>query len=272
MAAVCDRFGLGMAVTPGMRVAGYHHNDVWRIDTITGAYAVKRMGGPPPGSAVAIELAALAAGVQVPAPVASPDGGAYATELDGAWVRVHRWLDGRGPTLAELTPELAQRMGALLADVHRAGSDAGAEDAGGSADAGGDGRLGSLLEVTERPEGAGTVVRTHGDLHPKNVLLRVDGSLALIDWDTAGAYVAEQEAAGVALDWAARLDGGVDLDRFDAAVRGYGGLPAEPWVFGGWVRGYLGFLGRAEGDERDRTLDRLTRLAEDLPRLVSRLS
>jgi hypothetical protein len=66
----------------------------------------------------------------------------------------------------------------------------------------------------------------------KNALLRPDGTLALIDWDTAGAYVAEREAVGMALDWAARLDGSVDLARFDAAVEGYrrggGIIPPQP--------------------------------------------
>ncbi|GAA3312460.1 hypothetical protein GCM10020219_022360 [Nonomuraea dietziae] len=129
---------------------------------------------------------------------------------------------------------------------------------------------------TERPEGLGTMVGSHGDLHPKNALLRADGSLALIDWDTAGAYVAEQEAAGVALDWSARLGGDVDLDRFDAVVEGYrsggGVIPSEPWVFGGWVRGYLDFMRRAGTDEREQTHARLSLLAAILPDLVKRLT
>jgi hypothetical protein len=35
--AVCDDFGLGLAVTRGLRVAGCYHNEVWRIETLTGA-------------------------------------------------------------------------------------------------------------------------------------------------------------------------------------------------------------------------------------------
>ncbi|MFD1939049.1 phosphotransferase [Nonomuraea mangrovi] len=119
-------------------------------------------------------------------------------------------------------------------------------------------------------------MRSHGDLHPKNALLRSDGSLALLDWDTAGGYLAEREAVGVALDWATRVDGSFDLERFDAAVEGYreggGKVPAEPWVFGGWARGYLDFLGRAGEEEGERTQARLGMLATTLHDLVKRLA
>ncbi|MBB3731481.1 phosphotransferase enzyme family protein [Nonomuraea dietziae] len=321
VASVCDRFGLGLAVTPGLRVAGYYHNQVWRLDTITGAYAVKRLTWAPSAEAIEIERRALAAGVPLPPPVPETATGRHTVELGGAVVRVHRWLDGRAPGIDDLTPALCRRMGALLATVHRTGSsgplgpgagshgppapgagsgalvdpDAGAggaldpgagagdaPDTGAGADGLLDGGSGEgedfarLRADTERPEGLGTMVGSHGDLHPKNALLRADGSLALIDWDTAGAYVAEQEAAGVALDWSARLGGDVDLDRFDAVVEGYrsggGVIPSEPWVFGGWVRGYLDFMRRAGTDEREQTHARLSLLAAILPDLVKRLT
>lgn len=310
VASVCDRFGLGLAVTPGLRVAGYYHNQVWRLDTITGAYAVKRLTWAPSAEAIEIERRALAAGVPLPPPVPETATGRHTVELGGAVVRVHRWLDGRAPGIDDLTPALCRRMGALLATVHHTGSssplgpgsegsgapvdpDAGAGGApapgagvgglldGGSGEpgrplGGGGEELARLRADTERPESLGTMVGSHGDLHPKNALLRADGSLALIDWDTAGAYVAEQEAAGVALDWSARLGGDVDLDRFDAVVEGYrsggGVIPSEPWVFGGWVRGYLDFMRRAGTDEREQTHARLSLLAAILPDLVKRLT
>ncbi|MEU4704242.1 phosphotransferase enzyme family protein [Nonomuraea dietziae] len=330
VASVCDRFGLGLAVTPGLRVAGYYHNQVWRLDTITGAYAVKRLTWAPSAEAIEIERRALAAGVPLPPPVPETTTGRHTVELGGAVVRVHRWLDGRAPGIDDLTPALCRRMGALLATVHHAGSSgppgpgagsdgppapggagsdgppapgagsgalvdpdagsAGTPDTGagvgglldgGSGEhgrplGGGGEELARLRADTERPEGLGTMVGSHGDLHPKNALLRADGSLALIDWDTAGAYVAEQEAAGVALDWSARLGGDVDLDRFDAVVEGYraggGVIPSEPWVFGGWVRGYLDFMRRAGTDEREQTHARLSLLAAILPDLVKRLT
>src|SRR5262245_1051550 len=240
--AVCEAFGLGLAVTRGIRVAGYYHNEVWRLDTITGAYAVKRLP-PPAAPAVEVEVAAWRAGISMPEPVASPATGAYVIPTRDGPVRVHRWLGRQAPALDDLGPELVATMGELVAAVHAAGRDAAPPEPPGADD---DTRSGDLATATARPAGAGTLTMSHGDLHPKNALLRLDGSLAIIDWDTAGPYVAEQEAAGMALDWAARLDGSVDADRFDAAVHGYrkggGDIPAEPWVFGGWVRGYLAFL------------------------------
>jgi Ser/Thr protein kinase RdoA (MazF antagonist) len=269
--AVCDRFGLGLAVTRGFRVSGYHHNEVWRVDTITGAYAVKRLPSQAE-PAVEIEVNAWKSGIPVPAPVPSPVTGGYLAIFGDSSMRVHRWLDGRAPALGDLSPGLSARMGELVAAVHAAGratapQELPADDPGPADD---------LEAATVRPAGAGTPTMSHGDLHPKNALLRPDGTLALIDWDTAGAYAAEREAVGMALDWAARLDGSVDLAKFDAAVEGYrrggGIIPPQPWVFGGWARGYLAFLRGAGRNEPTGTLARLHWVAGNLDALTRRLA
>jgi Ser/Thr protein kinase RdoA (MazF antagonist) len=217
--AVCDRFGLGLAVTRGVRVTGYYHNEMWRVDTITGAYAVKRLPSQAE-PAVEIEVNAWKSGIPVPAPIPSPATGGYLAAFGDSSMRVHRWLNGRAPALDDLSPGLSARMGELVAAVHATGratapQELPADDPDRADD------LDDLEAATVRPAGAGTLTMSHGDLHPKNALLCPDGTLALIDWDTAGAYVAEREAVGMALDWAARLDGSVDLARFDAAVEGY---------------------------------------------------
>ncbi len=43
LAALCDAFPLGAPVSPLERVAGGLSNDLWRLDTSTGSFAVKRM-------------------------------------------------------------------------------------------------------------------------------------------------------------------------------------------------------------------------------------
>ncbi|MFI7628511.1 phosphotransferase enzyme family protein [Microbispora rosea] len=279
ISGVCDAFGLGLAVTRGLRVAGYYHNEVWRLDTITGAYAVKRLP-PSAAPAVEIEVSAWRAGLPVPEPVPSPATGAYVVPVGDGCVRVHRWLDGKAPALDDLSPELSEAMGELVAAVHTAGRDIAPQEPPRADPYGHPATdpaygLAGLAAATARPAGVGTLTMSHGDLHPKNALLRLDGSLAIIDWDTAGPYVAEQEAAGMALDWAARLDGSADLDRFDAAVYGYrkagGDIPAEPWVFGGWVRGYLAFLDGAGRNEPTGTLARLHWVEANLDALTRRL-
>lgn len=105
---VCDAFGLGLAVTRGLRVAGYYHNEVWRLDTITGAYAVKRLP-PSAAPAVEIEVAAWRAGIPVPEPVPSPATGAYVVPIGDGSVRVHRWLDGKASPSAISAPSCRPR-------------------------------------------------------------------------------------------------------------------------------------------------------------------
>lgn len=284
---VCRRFGLGMAVTQGRRVAGEHHNEVWRLDTVTGAYAVKRLSPLTDvdqlEAAVVIERAARDAGVPMPEPLKEPDTGLHLARIDGVVVRVHRWMDGRPPSMGDLTPSLARQAGSLLATVHTAGA-FGAAPTADTSEPAVPGFLADLREATRRPGAVGTAVASHGDLHPKNALLRPTGELAFIDWDTARTYVAEQEAVGLAIDWSAGVDGSIDPERFDAAVEGYrtaGGvaIPAAPWVFGGWVLGYLGYVGRipsegilSEGQrETEGVLARLREVAGSLESLVSRL-
>lgn len=86
---------------------------------------------------------------------------------------------------------------------------------------------------------------------------------------------------GVALDWA-----GTDPARFRAAIRDYQQvaaveIPAEPWVFAGWVNALGGWLddnaderaGTEVGDaEVAGTLGRLSQLAADLDVLVDALA
>jgi len=86
------------------------------------------------------------------------------------------------------------------------------------------------------------VVDSHGDLDRKNTVRRADGVLLALDWDAAGPVGAVHEAAGLALDWSA-----ADPAVFAAAVHAYvrrSGvtIPAQPWIFAGWVAAQGGWL------------------------------
>ena len=124
------------------------------------------------------------------------------------------------------------------------------------------------------------VVDSHGDLDRKNTLRRPDGALVALDWDAAGPVGAVHEAVAVALDWA-----DAQPDAFAEAVEAYVRrsnviVPAQPWVFAGWVAGHGGWLDynathrhdTALGDAEVRaTLGRLRRLAERMDALLAAL-
>jgi thiamine kinase-like enzyme len=124
------------------------------------------------------------------------------------------------------------------------------------------------------------VVDSHGDLDRKNTLRRPDGALVALDWDAAGPVGAVHEAVAVAVDWA-----DAQPDAFAEAVETYvrrSGVivPAQPWVFAGWVAGQGGWLDYNATDRHDTalgdaevraTLRRLRLLAERMDALLAAL-
>src|SRR3954471_22381158 len=97
-------FGLGRLADEPQPVAGGLSNDLWRVATDRGAYAVKRMvtNAGRPGFAAAVEGAyaverrAWAAGVAMPEPVPDPATGRALAPVGGSLVRVHHWVEA-GP-------------------------------------------------------------------------------------------------------------------------------------------------------------------------------
>ncbi|GAA2616819.1 hypothetical protein Adu01nite_30350 [Paractinoplanes durhamensis] len=275
------QFDLGRPVGEPVAVPGGLSNELWRVTTSEGVFAVKRMvvnadhpdfvanveaafqieqrawqaGVPMPepvvvpgddhapgeaghraSEAVARSAAVPEAGIAVPESAAAPEfehgavgpgAGRALAAIGGSLFRVHRWVDGVSGSGA---PVVAAAR--LLADIHAAGNPRWepAPDAGWNAD-----RWGAdLVELARRVRTGGErmlVVDSHGDLDRKNTLLRADGTLMALDWDAAGPIGAVHEAVSLALDWS---DG--DPGAFAEAVRAYTlGVPAQPWVFAGWV-------------------------------------
>lgn len=273
-------------------VPGGLSNDLFRLETARGAYALKVMRANADASgfranierAFAIERTAVADGVPCPRPIELPDATCLA-DVAGTWVRVHAWVDGEHPV-----PEMhAHEAGALLAAIQRANeltplmlADEPWDEARWSNLAMLAGlplpiarRLGEaasmLAELEAATSGAHVVdhVASHGDLDPKNTLV-VNGTLMALDWDAAAVLPVAREAVSVALDWS--TGPGV----FRGVLRSYvaaGGteIPAENWVFGGWVSALGGWLvynvsqrSVSELGQREAlsTLDRLEDFAE----------
>ncbi len=214
-------------------------NRVYRLETTAGVHAVKELLDPwgeqrfgeRLAAAWEVELAAIAAGVAAPEPVAGPDGGPVARIARGggpdACVRVHRWAPGTPAGGGPVTAEVARWAGGVLAGLHRMGlrpRDRGVFPVPAAAAARSWLRLADAAALAGAPWAAAlravepavdTIARlvrdgghhpaeevmSHADVDQKNVLLGPSGPL-LCDWDVASPVVPRRELADVALSLA----------------------------------------------------------------------
>ncbi|WP_143277966.1 phosphotransferase enzyme family protein [Brachybacterium alimentarium] len=303
MAKAAEGFGLGRVETM-IRVEGGLSNDMWRVATESGEYAVKVMRAHADAAdfrgnveaAFKIEKNAFRAGIACPEPRPTPEGHAL-LRVDDSWLRVHRWCEGSSPSPGDHLED----AGVLLAKIHRAGEksaraldDQTREARTWDALAELPGLPGPLSDQlrSAAPELARLCAATaassrlvteyadsHGDLDPKNTLF-ASGRLLAVDWDAAGLRSIVQEAVCLALDWAE------DVEGFRRVLTAYAdssgtALPTEAWAFGGWVAALSGWLTynveqRADTDlglrEASETCARLLSLHRALDEHVSALS
>ncbi|MCO8275252.1 aminoglycoside phosphotransferase family protein [Actinoplanes sp. TRM 88003] len=340
---VADRFGLGALTAEPVRVVGGLSNELWRVVTADGTFAVKRMvvNAEQPQfvgnveGAFRVESHAWAAGIAMPEPIGEPGTGRALVRVGGELFRVHHWVEGWAAT------DVAAARGAeLLAGIHEAGGprwevvpDIRWDGSRWSPE------LAELGDRVGRAPDRMLMVDSHRDLDRKNALVREDGQLLALDWDAAGPIGAIHEVVALALDWSRpdektsaaadaaaaeqaskgadaassrrtgespnekpgatqlgrtgsdrsgddRGPGLGDRDEFVEAITAYRrrtGLvvPAEPWVFGGWVAALGGWLdynadhraGQAIGRaEVETTRQRLHALAADLDARVEVLA
>lgn len=279
--AVLAAFGLPGTPVAMDEVAGAWSNRVLRLRTTTGDYAVKELRNPwgEPrwrewlDEGWRLELAALAAGVAVPEPVRTADGGCLAEvpRADGAGtvpVRVHRWVEAATVPPGPVAPAVARWVGRTLAQVHRLALRPTAPDLyagrawltsadvwpGLVARAAAVGApwtepLARAEPVARRasallvPWDAGPEVLCHADVDPSNLLLSATGP-RLCDWDVVLPRLASQDLAHAAVTMASWRAPDVAA----AVVAGYrdagGGVPRlRPTDLGpslaarlGWIR------------------------------------
>lgn len=276
---VVGSFGLGEALSNWQRVPGGLSNHLWRLDTKSGSFAIKRMvaGTENPrfkqnvNPSFEIERAAIAQGVTAPRPVPPLAGTGCLASIpcdDGeeCWVRVHEWVDGAAVDHRTMNVDSAKQLGGLVASIHTL-RDIPERKAETLVPTGlipweslvsraiEDGSLWShrcdvLVPVLARLEAriqspeSGRVVCGHRDLDDKNTLITRTGTLIPLDWDAAGPVDAHCDVTSLLLDWSsARTEEPRDATSA-ALVEGYaaaGGLPWRPDP-SGWISAQLDWL------------------------------
>lgn len=247
-----DRFELGELVAPAAPVGQAWSNDVFRVETITGAYAVKlyplKMSTSRRSqltSGMGFEQSVLQAGsVPVPQPVAA--GEDWLVELDIPLgprpARCHHWVSG-APAARPLRPDLIRAAGrhlGVLHAMHRPGGDTSqlppldaarwtaAVQAAFGHRLGWADQLAKLTPLVERLATDLDVLRqqrrpmrvSHSDYDPKNAVVDTSGQLVITDWDYAGPVLPDVELLVAATSFADTDD---DLRTFVAAYRDAGG-------------------------------------------------
>jgi thiamine kinase-like enzyme len=256
IAALCAAFGLGWPVTAPVVVPGGRLHQVWRLDTSTGRYAVKRLNPAllatqgARARVIATEriAATLAtAGIPAIAALAGPDG--PLCEVPDATVLVYPWVDGAtlAPSAAE--PDRAAIIGWQLARIH--GLDLRSDAMSALAWDAERLREDSWVLLARRAMAADLAwgrplhelrqalaiwqararpaltdlhhhqVVSHRDLDQRNVLWRDAHTPALLDWEAAGPTHPTVELADVALNWSGITTGLPDPTTFAAVVAGY---------------------------------------------------
>jgi len=246
------------------RVHGKASNDVYRLDTDHGSFAVKQLDRVRelpfrPDDVFRLEQTAFAAGIPMPEPISAD-----------AEVLVHRWVEGHQLPEEPVSRAFALEIGEILARIHTldvtwtrasvaqpAPQDwpALAEQAAAAAQPWAD-ELASCVDVflaiahfvdtCARP---GPVVLTHRDIHPWNLLAR-DGRPVLLDWEIAGPLDLASELGSTALSLSKghgfdHIDPRVFRSVLDGYVRAGGALPSPgPHWFVFMIGGWLGFTRR----------------------------
>jgi Ser/Thr protein kinase RdoA (MazF antagonist) len=246
---VAAAFALGAPTSDLVGVARGAMGLVFRLDTASGAFAVKKLFHGPRGNEsenAAFQFAAMDAGVRLARPILSPTDD-VATQLDdGSWWRVYEWVDGEHCEAAPAPLAVAASMAEQLGRLHALAYDAGSTIDGWFTDALGAERINAALDVASMRgwdiehrradlvemdgivagSGVGAPIGCHTDTGRSNVLVRGD-RCTLLDWDNAGPGIAAREFASTLLLWAGDADREPVADLVDAMVRAYRDVGAE---------------------------------------------
>lgn len=227
---VRSEFALGegpLARTVGGRGAD---GEVWRLAVGESEFAVKRPYRTFDPDLLRREAGLLdhleSQGIEVPTHVATPDGRLVAQvpeELGGGSARVSHWVTGE--PVGERTSQVAERLGTLVAQLHRAApgtfdrprpwhttmvateewGDLLARSVGQPWHHTLAARMGDLAAYAELVDragpGTGPFVLGHCDFHPDNAVIAPDGGLRALDWEDCGPLEPARELAKTLVQW-----------------------------------------------------------------------
>jgi Ser/Thr protein kinase RdoA (MazF antagonist) len=239
-AAILAAFAISGQVRGVAPVDGAWSNQVYRLTTTAGVFAVKLLRNPWANprwqdwlaAAWEFELLAFRRGVAMPEPIPSAADDGPVAWVDDVPVRLHRWVDGTPLLSGPVAPDVADWAGRTLATLHSlavtaadrsafpgpalstATADAWPELAVRAAGAPPHFRrhwadrvmavwpaVQTIAELARVPADAAAEVMTHGDIDQKNIVLSAGGPV-LCDWDVAMPMQPRRELADVAMSMA----------------------------------------------------------------------
>lgn len=248
--AIAERYDLGHVTGPMRALA--RPDDMgrrWSLETDRGRWAVRGLDTWWPivdaETDTALQEAAAAAGVLLPAPVRTPDG-TVVEKVGGHTWRVYAWLHAGPPLAAPASARVTRAVGEVLATVHglalpvdrispwhaqRLSDVSWAEWAARTAAAGvgwAPAMAAAAPVLTDlealrdaAPPPSEPPVLCHNTLGPAYVRRTREGRLAVVGWEHAGGQPPSWELGNALFDWAVEPGGGVNSAGARALVDGY---------------------------------------------------
>ena len=255
-AALCVRYNLGEPTAEPVPVTGGLIHRLYRVETTTGTYAVKRLNPEimryeniydnlRRSEAIAAEFAAA----QIPAVLALDAPGGTVQDVAESTVIVYPWCQGVVLPKSAASPEEAFQIGSLLGRMHaldlafetpletllmrepmaeepwtalvRRGQEQQAEWASAVEAALPDLYAWDKERIAADAAVPQGLVLSHCDLDQKNVIWQDSRTPFLIDWESAGLTHPSGEILGAALDWSGQSAGPPSRSAFTAVLAGY---------------------------------------------------